>query len=171
MSLSDREAMFVREYLIDANAHRAALRAGYREKAAKCDIARKPKIRRAIRLAQAARAERQGITAARVLLEYARIAFADMNDFVEAEGGGRRLKPLAAMPPGRSAALRFLWARGGGTTGRTRASIHVQLHDKTRALRALARHLGLETPARVAVVPAGAEAEPGLTEDTEAAGR
>jgi len=155
MSLSDREAMFVREYLIDANAHRAALRAGYREKAAKCDIARKPKIRRAIRLAQAARAERHGITAARVLLEYARVAFADMNDFVEAEaldgrrGGRRRLKPLAAMPPGRSAALRFLWARGGGTTGRTRASIHVQLHDKTRALRALSRHLGLEAPARI----------------------
>ena len=84
--LSPKQAAFVAEYLIDLNATRAAIRAGYSERTAGwtgCRLLRNAAVREAVEREQARRAERTGITADRVLAELANIAFADPRDLME----------------------------------------------------------------------------------------
>lgn len=61
MDLTPKQALFVKEYLVDLNATQAAIRAGYSEKTAKeigCENLTKPNIKRAIDEAMDARAKR-----------------------------------------------------------------------------------------------------------------
>ena len=62
--MTPKQAAFVLEYLVDLNATQAAIRAGYREKAAYAtgwENLRKPEIQEAIAAAQAERAARTGV--------------------------------------------------------------------------------------------------------------
>lgn len=66
MALTPKQQRFVDEYLVDANATQAAIRAGYSEKTARqagAENLSKPVIRQAIEAAQAARSERTQVTA------------------------------------------------------------------------------------------------------------
>lgn len=77
--LTNKQAAFVREYLIDLNATQAAIRAGYSKKTAGVigdENLKKPDIANAIRKATQKRAEKTEITAERVLTEIGKIAFA-----------------------------------------------------------------------------------------------
>ena len=108
-SLTSKQQVFVEEYLIDLNATQAAFRAGYSEKTASQGAAQllvNIKVQDAIATAQAARAFRTGITAERVLQEYAMIAFANPRTTAWSELG-------------------------------------IKVHDKLKALDALAKHLGM----------------------------
>lgn len=70
MALTNKQKMFVREYLIDLNATQAAIRAGYSEKTAKeigCENLSKPNIQQAIQEAMDNRAEKVNITAEDIL--------------------------------------------------------------------------------------------------------
>lgn len=91
--LTPKQEAFVREYLVDLNASAAAIRAGYSEVAAR-DIGwenlRKPAIQAALQEAMNARAERTEVTADKVLLELADIAFATPKEFSE---WGIRFRP------------------------------------------------------------------------------
>lgn len=63
--LTDKQAAFVREYLVDLNATQAAIRAGYSVKTAYrqgADLLQKTSIREAIEKAQAKRARRVEVT-------------------------------------------------------------------------------------------------------------
>lgn len=80
MSLNERQALFAQEYIVDLNATQAAIRAGYSESTAGSqghDLLKIPEIQAAIQKAMDLRAERVGITADRVLVELARMGFAD----------------------------------------------------------------------------------------------
>ena len=84
MALTERQARFVAEYLVDLNATEAAKRAGYSEKTAYSigfENLRKPEIQDAIQTAMAQREKRTAITQDRVLQELARVAFANGTDF------------------------------------------------------------------------------------------
>ncbi len=81
--MTTKQQLFVGEYLIDLNATRAAIRAGYSEKTAQAIGAEnltKPIIAEAIATALEARAERTEVTQDRVLEELALIGFAEMPD-------------------------------------------------------------------------------------------
>ena len=68
--LTDKQAMFVTEYLVDLNATQAAIRAGYSEKTAGAigqENLRKPTIYAAVAEARAKQAKHTEITAAMVL--------------------------------------------------------------------------------------------------------
>jgi len=81
-----RQHFFVLEYLIDLDPGNAAIRAGYCSRGARrqgARLLRKPTIAAAIRKAMAERAERTGITAERVLREFARL---DLFESFLAEG-------------------------------------------------------------------------------------
>ena len=81
--MTRKQQLFVGEYLIDLNATRAAIRAGYSEKTAQAIGAEnltKPIIAEAIATALEARAERTEVTQDRVLEELALIGFAEMPD-------------------------------------------------------------------------------------------
>jgi phage terminase small subunit len=153
--LTDRQRRFVEEYLVDCNAKKAALRSGYSERSAKQAGARLralPHVRRAIETAMAARSDRVGVTQDRVVLELARLAFADMRDFATWGEGGVRLRPSEELTEEQAACVSEIVETPG-------KGVRVKLHGKTQALAALARHLGA-TEGRKAKGAAGNDDEP-----------
>ena len=88
MALTEKQKLFVQEYLVDLNATQAAIRAGYKEKAARsvgAENLTKPDIQKAIQSAIKERQDRTGITQDRVLKELGKVAFADANDSSESD--------------------------------------------------------------------------------------
>lgn len=87
--LTEKQAAFAREYLIDLNGTQAAIRAGFSKPSAgrqAVDLLQKPHVRAAIQAAMDARANRTEITAERVLQEIARLAFCDPRAFYDEDG-------------------------------------------------------------------------------------
>ena len=79
-TLTPRQERFAAEYSKDLNATQAAIRAGYSPQSARtqaADLLTNPNIASAIAEAQAARSRRTEVTADRVVLELARVAFGD----------------------------------------------------------------------------------------------
>jgi len=141
--LTRRQSLFVAEYLIDLNARQAAIRAGY-AKGSAADrgwelLHRCPPVMARLKEAMAERAQRTQITAERVLKELARLAFADIRNYLtEGENKTLVVRPLAQMSDDDRAALQEVQAEGDAKTLR-----RIKLHDKRAALELLARHLGL----------------------------
>ena len=136
--LTDRQRRFVEEYLVDCNATAAAVRAGYSEKSARDAGPRLrglPHVRQAIEAAMAERSQRLGITQDRVVVELARLAFADMRDFVAWGEGGVRLRPSDTLTADQAACVSEIVETPG-------KGVRVKLYGKTQALSALSRHLG-----------------------------
>jgi len=140
--LTRRQLAFVEAYVILGDPKAAALKAGYSPRTAhviSSVVLHHPKVAAAIRHAQAARAERVRVTADRVLVELARLAFSDLGRVADWGPGGVSLKPKEELAPEDRAAIAELSARPGKAGVRSR----VRLHDKNRALDRIARHLGL----------------------------
>lgn len=159
VALTEKQARFVAEYLVDLNATQAAIRAGYSEKTAEVigyENLRKPQISAAIEKAIQDRQRRTEITQDRVLQELARIAFANGTDFarivstptvttvVDEEGYTQQvLRPVQRVElvdteridPEKRAAI------AGIKEGKF--GIEVKSHDKIRALELLGQHLGM----------------------------
>lgn len=139
--LTDRQRRFVEEYLVDLNPGAAAVRAGYGEKSAASvgrRLRRLPSVRAAIETAMERRSERLGITQDRVVAELARIAFADIRDFVAWDEDGVTLRASRELGPGQTACV----AEIVESPAKTGKGLRIKLHGKTQALTALARHLG-----------------------------
>jgi phage terminase small subunit len=86
MALTDKQQRFVEEYLIDLNATKAAIRAGYSAKTANEQGSRllaNVSVFAAVSAAQEERSKRTAITADQVLQELWAIASADTNGIVE----------------------------------------------------------------------------------------
>ena len=84
-TLTDKEKMFCAEYIIDLDATKAAIRAGYNEESATTSayhIKQRPEVEAYITQLQGEKALRLRITADQVLLELAKIGFAEIEDFV-----------------------------------------------------------------------------------------
>ena len=140
--LTVKQAKFVSEYLVDLNARQAAIRAGYSKRSAAVighENLNKPYIASAIAVAVARREKRTEITQDRVLLEYARIAFADMDTYVTWGPGGVTLNESSELPVGASAAVSEV-TESVTEKGNT---VRFKLHDKQAALGMLAKHLGM----------------------------
>lgn len=77
-ALSPKEELFVAEYLVDKNATRAFLAAGYKggryPSSSACELAKKPHIQAAVKKALQAQMKRTLISADQVLLNLQRIA-------------------------------------------------------------------------------------------------
>ena len=86
MALSDKQARFVEEYLVDLNATQAAIRAGYSEDTARQQGSRlltDADIADAVAAAMTARSERVGYTSDQLLRDLVDIATVDANELVE----------------------------------------------------------------------------------------
>ena len=100
MPLNDRQRRFVAEYLLDLNATQAAVRAGYSARSAYSTgerMLRNAEVAAAIAEAQAARSRRTEVTADRVVLELARVAFGDPRRVMSWGPGGVKLRPSAEL--------------------------------------------------------------------------
>jgi phage terminase small subunit len=140
--LNDRHRRFVAEYLVDLNATQAAIRAGYSPASARQVAGRmmtNDDIAAAIAEAQAARGRRIEVTADRVVLELARVAFGDPRRVMSWGPGGVKLRPSAELADEEAAIV----ADVGETTTKEGGSLRVKTVDKLGALRLLGRHLGM----------------------------
>lgn len=159
--LTEKQARFVAEYLVDMNATEAAKRAGYSEKTAYSigfENLRKPEIQEAIQAAMAERAKRTEITQDMVLRELAKVAFSNGTDFarvvstpaqttiVDEEGNVQQvIRPVQRvelidtdqLSPDKRAAI------AGIKEGKF--GIEVKGYDKIKALELLGQHLGMFT--------------------------
>lgn len=140
--LTDKQAAFVAEYLVDLNATQAAIRAGYSERTAYrigAELLQKTSVAEAIAAAQAKRAQRVEITADRVVSELAKIAFADPRDLMEWGPDGVKLKASADLTEEQAASV----AEVSETTTKDGGSLRLKKHDKVKALELLGRHMGM----------------------------
>jgi phage terminase small subunit len=155
MALTAQQKRFVAEYLIDLNATQAAIRAGYSQKTAKSQgnrLLTNVDVAAAIQEAQAKRSNRTEITQDRVLLELARIGFADIRNAVswgrspvdtqaeEAEPNGLGIYPVELMP---SSEVDDDTAAAISEVSLTAQGVKLKTHDKLAALDKIARHLGM----------------------------
>jgi phage terminase small subunit len=144
MKLTPRQKRFVEEYLVDLNATRAAIRAGYSAKRASeiaHQLLQKTTVQKAVSEAMRAREKRTEITQDRVLREYARLAFFDPRKFFDENGA---LRPVVTLDEDTAAALAGMDVVeiGNETVGFGQIR-KLKLADRKGALDSLARHLGM----------------------------
>ena len=156
MALPPRQARFVEEYLKDLNGARAAIRAGYSERAAKEQASRlltNANVADAVARAQAERSARIGLTQDRVLEELAAIGFARLGDFAEwgpdrfalrdSESGGEDGGRLDTRPVQEIKVKETVLAKVDEGETILKREYGVKLHDKLQALDKLGKHLGM----------------------------
>ena len=140
--MNEKQRKFVDEYMKDFDATNAAIRAGYSAATSYTNshkLLRHPAIAVAVERAVAARKQRIGATADRVVEEYARIAFADIRRVFDWDEGGKNLRVKTGLSADDAASIREVERAEDG-------SVKVKLYDKKASLDALARHLGLFDP-------------------------
>ena len=101
----ERREIFIREYLIDRNGTRAAIAAGYSPKTAGQKaymLLQEPDVRERVNEATKRLLRNADITAERVLMELARIAFSDVRALYDEQG---RLKPIHELNDDQAAAI------------------------------------------------------------------
>ncbi len=134
-----RQRRYAAEYMLDADRGAAAIRAGYSRSGATnraCLLMRDAEVAAMIAREQRARERRTGVTRERVLMELARIAFADLARFAAWDAGDLRVK-LDQLRDDDAAAIAELRLDPKGQRPA------VQFFDKGEALELLARHCGL----------------------------
>lgn len=146
--LTAKEALFVKEYLLDLSPKRAAIRAGYSEHTAHAigyELMRKEGVLERIEEAMKARSKRTEVTADKVIKELARIAFSDMDDFAVIEEGKLSLIDSNTRKRGRSRVIKKITQSTSDSSGPEGSSNSIsqslELHDKLRALELLGKHL------------------------------
>jgi phage terminase small subunit len=152
--MNQRQRRFAAEFLLDADRRAAAVRAGYRPDRATrqgCELMHNPQVGYAIAMAQRQRSLRTGITRERVLLELARIAFADLARLASWGDGGLLVKRLEELGDADAAAIAEVKSDGAGRP------LALQFHDKGSALEILARYCGLYDPGAGEAKPSGRE--------------
>lgn len=136
--LTDKQKLFVQEYLVDLNATQAAIRAGYSDKTAYSignENLSKPEIAEAIAKAQEERAARTEITADRVLAELAKVGFSDPRAVMSWTSAGVSLRPSADLSDAEASII--------SEVSETKDGFRVKLHSKLDALGKIGQHLGM----------------------------
>lgn len=143
--LTPKQALFVQEYLVDLNATRAAIRAGYSKKTA-CriggELLTKTCVAESIQKAQEERSKRVELSQDKVLEELARIAFSDPRAVVTWSEHGVVIKDSTTLTDDEAATVSEVSrteTKDGGTT-------RIKQYDKLKALELLGKHLGIFTP-------------------------
>jgi phage terminase small subunit len=146
-----KQKLFVKHYLIDLNATKAAISAGYSEKTADVQgsrLLRNAKIRAKIDEGTTKRAAKLDISAEKVLSELALLAFANMDDYVDVLGGKRVLNTAKPTRDQMAAVQEITEDTTGGTGDGERKMVlrtKFKLSDKGINLERLGRHLKLFT--------------------------
>lgn len=148
-ALTAKQQRFVQEYLIDLNGRQAAIRCGYSKHTAEVQASRllsKANIAAAVKAGQERLAKKAGVTAERIVQEYALLGFCNMADYITGDGPERRID-LSTLTREQAAAITELTVdtyteRDGDDTIPVKRT-KFKLADKKGALDSLARHLGM----------------------------
>ncbi len=152
--LSDRERLYVGEFLVDLNKSQSYLRAGFKPGktpedtgSRACAVHEKPLVRAAIDARMAERIEKTKVTAERVVEELAKIGFASMRQFIRVDSDGQPQIDLTgatldALDAIAEITTETVVERDGESVLRVRKT-RIRLHNKLRALHDLAEHTGV----------------------------
>ena len=135
----NRMWLFAQEYIVDLNATRAAIRAGYTERHAAVTaskLLRNTNVEYWIDEAQELKARSRNITVDRALEEYRRIAFAQTTDMTTLKGGYVQIKDTDSLTTEQKSAISQIRQKKDG-------ELEVKFYDKLKALDSLAKYLGL----------------------------
>ncbi len=145
--LTDRQWMFVEEYLIDLNGTQAAIRAGYAESGAAVEASRLLRNAKIASAVDSALAERPGVTRARIVEELASIAFANMQDYMQSNDQGDPYLDFSDLTREQAAALAEVtvedFTDGRGEDARNVRRVKFKLSDKQGALEKLGKALSM----------------------------
>lgn len=139
--LTNKQRLFVQEYLIDLNATQAAIRSGYSVATAQqmgSENLSKPVIQQEIAVAMAERSKRTGVNQDRVVLELARLAFVKMTDIVDNEG---KIKDTATEDD--LSCIEGIKYKHSDTDSGYSVEREVKIGSKLKALELLGKHLGM----------------------------
>lgn len=144
--LTPKQAIFVCEYLIDFNATRAAIAAGFEAASAHVQgsrLLRNAKVAAAIADAQARLAQKYEITVERTTRKLAEIAYGDIRELYDEDGS---LLPLHRMTEEARTMLAGLDVETSDGPGRVRTVTHKpKMADRVRALELVGRYQKLFT--------------------------
>ncbi|MGG3884339.1 terminase small subunit [Brevibacillus panacihumi] len=159
--LTDKQRLFVMEYLRDFNATRAAIAAGYSKKSAHVvgwETLRNPKVQAEIQRYKEQRTAELGLDVQRIITEYMKIAFADITDLLEF---GQKDEPLydnegnPAIDPATGEQMTFkrnyvsfknsdeIDGTVVGEVKQGKDGVSIKLHDKMKALEVLSKYVDL----------------------------
>lgn len=164
--MTPKQQKFVDEYLVDLNATQAAIRAGYKEKMAYStghENLKKPEIQKAIQAAMQSRSERTGITADRVLEEYAKVAFLNPKELYNNDGTIKGIHELTDDVAACIAGLEVVSKTG--SEGAEETTKKFKIADKLKALQDIGRHIGLFEKDKVKLPPVPPSVQIILSED------
>ena len=141
LKLTPKQKLFCDYYLISLNATEASIKAGYSKKTAKeigAENLTKPNIKEYLQNSMNKRAEKLEITADKVIGEIAKLAFANTTDILEITDTPIKIKDLSKLDTTCISSAEEVFDKDG-----CRVGVKVKLHDKTKNLELLGRHLGL----------------------------
>ena len=152
-NLTDKQRVFCEEYIIDNNATRAAIAAGYSEGTSDVQgsrLLKNVKVAKEINKLQEARSQRTEITADRVIKELAKIGFVDIKDYLSfgtekvkagTDNSGQPIHEYQTVVQLKDSeevegkAISEVQLKDG--------ALKFKLHDKMKALEDIGRHLGM----------------------------
>lgn len=146
--LTDKQAKFVDEYLIDLNATQAAIRAGYSEDTATvigCQNLIKLNIQTAIQKRQQELKESTQITQERILKEESCLAYSDLEGLFSNTGTLVSPKELPESLRRAISSVEVIerWIKGKDDEMEKEVKYKYRFWDKGRALERISRHLGM----------------------------
>jgi phage terminase small subunit len=143
--LNQNQIIFCQEYIIDYNATRAAKAAGYSDKTAYSQghrLLKHADIKSFIQKQQLQHLENLHVTSERVMGEWVKMAFSNIQDYLEE---GMSFADFMKLPRSVAAAIKSVEIEEfqGGKEGRAKSKkIKFQLFDKITALEHIGKHIG-----------------------------
>lgn len=151
--LTPKQQRFVAEYLVDLNATRAAITAGYSAKTAESQasrLLRNVKVAEAVEAGKTRQLAKAEVTAERVLAEIAKLCFSDARALFREDGSLKRPTEWDDEVAAAVAGVDVVEMAGGAAIGKGGALQHVPMYtkkvklwDKKGSLELLAKHFGI----------------------------
>jgi len=142
--LTPKQMAFCNEYLIDFNATRAALQAGYSSSTAlNGQLMAMPKIKAYLQEKMADATQKAKVTHAKILKELCKIAFGNMGNFFAADGS---IKPMNELSDDDKAGLWSVSVADTGSGGAVLNTTKFRMYNKLSALDKIAKHVGFYEP-------------------------
>ncbi|WP_157442639.1 terminase small subunit [Deinococcus misasensis] len=150
-TLTNMQERFCDEYMVDLNATKAAIRAGYSPKSAHViahDLLKNPLVAQHITTLKRKKAQKNEITAQRVIEELAAIAFSSTRDLGVWDADGLTPYPSSILTRDEAASVKRVKMKKtisqvSELVTDTTIEIEIQQHDKLAALDKLAKHFGI----------------------------
>lgn len=149
MKITDKHKRFVKEYLIDGNASRAALAAGYKGTGVGVTahrLLKEPEIMQLVEKGNDNISKKLDLTREKVLEELSKLGFSNMQDYMRTNEDGDPVLDFSKLTREQAAALTEVTVDSyieGGAEGREVKKVKFKLADKRAALVDLGKHLGM----------------------------